>query len=104
MEFFQALLLQTEKWQDEKHIQEVEEVEKRQDKKCWQEAEEAEKWQDKKHKQEADKMEALFKTMQKQIQEHTTAELVSHMVTWVNYIIWLAKRYKYLQQKNLSQI
>ena len=63
MKAFQTLLQQAqeevERWQKERS----------------QEREEAEKRQDEKRKQEADKTDALFETMQKQLEEHTTAEL-----------------------------
>ena len=79
MENLQALLLQTEKRQDEKRRQEAEEAEKRQDEKRRQEREEAEERQKalmlETEERQKDKTEALFETMQKQLQEHTTAEL-----------------------------
>ena len=68
MEAFQTLLRQTqeeaEKRQDEKRRQEREEAEERQ-KALMLETEERQK----------DKTEALFEVMQKQLQEHSTAEL-----------------------------
>ena len=66
MENLLALLLQTEKEQDEKRRQEAEEAEKRQDGKRKQEAKE--------RKREAGDIKALIHE-QKKMQEHTTAEL-----------------------------
>ena len=79
MEAFQALLRQTqeeaEKRQDEKRRQEAEETKEERR----QEREEAEEHQKalmlETEERQKDKSEALFETMQKHLQEHSTAEL-----------------------------
>ena len=75
MKNFQALLLQTE----ERRRQDAEEAERRQKEERRQEREEAEERQKalmlETEERQKDKMEALFEAMQKQLQEHSTAEL-----------------------------